>query len=271
MAIRLGFDETRSYLRETLGGSAELRDAGQRGVVDPGDVLVYRREDGKLVKTTLGKTRFEQAGMQLSVVRAARAFERSGIDFAWTDKPGDGQYRMNEQLWSKGFGGRMRLRAGVKPSEAIDDIFKNGGKYAMECATATLVILYKAMLDRVGAKDFDAAFEKPRLSLFRWTDEAPAYVASKKVGDLPGFLPGDHTYFKNPEVDPARGEWQGENVIYLGDGRYFGHGIGEGSADEIIAALNDNRRPGATVSAHRDDFELRIDPKAVRKLDLNPD
>src|SRR3954469_7706084 len=152
MAIRLGFEETRSFLKESLGATAQLRDAGKKGVVDPGDVLTYRRDDGKLVKTTLGKTRFEQAGMQLSVVKAAKQFEAAGVDFAWHDRPAqpEGRFRMNETLWSHGLGGRMRLRAGVKPSDAINDIFAHGDKYAMECATGTMVILYKGMLDRLG-------------------------------------------------------------------------------------------------------------------------
>ena len=42
----------------------------------------------------------------------------AGVGFAWHDRKDEpfGRFRMNEALWSHGLGGRMRLRAGVKPS-----------------------------------------------------------------------------------------------------------------------------------------------------------
>lgn len=46
---------------------------------------------------------------------------------------------------------------------------------------------------------------------------------NKNGGDL---VPGDLVYFKNPQVNPATIEWQGENTIYLGNFFFYGHGVG---------------------------------------------
>ncbi len=257
--------ETEKMLKEVYGPSAVLRDAGMPGKVDPADVFVYRNGKGKLVKTTLGKTRHQQAAIQLNVVKAAKAFHAAGVNFAGSSK----QDKVNQDLWWMGYGGKMGVRQGVKPSDAINDIFKNGSKYGMECATATMVILYKGILDTIGPKDFDTAFAKTRL--FRWDIKDDDFKKAERVGKLPGFWPGDHTYFKNPEFDPANSAFQGENVIYLGDGQYFGHGLGVVSEQGVIDSLNGLRRSGATKTAYRDDFELRLDGKTIAMLDLDPD
>jgi hypothetical protein len=257
--------EVESLLKEVYGPSAVLRDAGMPGKVDPADVFVYQNGKGKLVKTTLGKTRHQQAQVQLNIVKAARAFHAAGVNFAGNSR----QDKVNTELWWMGYGGKMGVRRGVKPSDAINDIFKNGSKYGMECATGTMVVLYKGILDTIGPADFDRAFAKTRL--FRWDLKDDDFKAAEKVGKLPGYWPGDHTYFKNPEFDPANSAFQGENVIYLGGGQYFGHGLGIVSEQGVIDSLNNLRRPGATKSAFRDDFELRLHGGTIAKLDLDPD
>ncbi len=258
---KLGHTSFQNLLKEVYGSSLVLKDAGKKGVVDPGDILVFTDKGGRLVKTRLGKTRYEQARMQLLVVNAARQFAAAGVAFSGSSR----EDKVNQRLWWMGYGGKMGVRQGTRPSEALNDIFKNGRLYGMECATATLVILYKAILDRIGPKDFDVAFAKTRL--FRWEIEDDDFKKAKRTGKLPGFWPGDHTYFKNPEFDPSNSAFQGENVIYLGKGEYFGHGLGIVTERELIDSLNSLRRPGARKSAFRDDFELRIDPKTIAKLD----
>lgn len=248
-----------AYFKEVNG--AELKDAGKPGEVDAGDVLIKNGQR----KLTLGKDRFEKARMQLHVVAAAKAFAAAGVKFSGSSR----EDAVNKNLWWMGYGGKMGVRQGVKPSDAINDIFENGDQYGMECATATMVILHKAILDRIGPDDFDSAFAK--LKLFRWSIEDPEFTEVKRQGKLPGYLPGDHTYFRNPDFDPSNSAFQGENVIYLGNGEYFGHGLGIKSEREVIKGLNDLRRPGATRSAFRDDFEVRLSPKGIAALDLQPE
>lgn len=257
--------EVESLLKEVYGPSAALRDAGMPGQVDPADVFVYRNGTGKLVTTKLGKTRHQQAQLQLNIVKAAKAFHAAGVNFSGSSKTD----KVNQELWWMGYGGKMGVRQGVKPSDALNDIFKNGSKYGMECATGTLVVLYKGILDTIGPNDFDRAFAKTRM--FRWNIKDDDFVKAEQVGNLPGYWPGDHTYFKNPEYDPAHSAFQGENVIYLGGGMYFGHGLGIVSEREVVSSLNNLRRPGATRSAFRDDFELRLDGRKIAALDVDPD
>ncbi|MFZ5472183.1 MAG: hypothetical protein ACOZIN_22355 [Myxococcota bacterium] len=264
-APSFGHESFQNLLREVYGARLTLKDGGKKGVVDPSDILILRQKSGKLVKTKLGKTRYEQAKMQLHVVSAARAFADAGVAFSHSSKTD----RVNQKLWWMGYGGKMGLRQGKRPSDAVNDVFTNGHKYAMECATATLLILYKGILDRIGPKDFDEAFAKTRL--FRWEIEDDDFTKAKRTGKLPGFWPGDHTYFKNPDFDPAHSAFQGENVIYLGKNEYFGHGTGILTKKELVELLNSMRRPGSSRSAFRDGFELRLDPKHIGKLDKRDD
>ncbi len=259
----LSHEAVQAYFRETIGKSVELRDAGGVGEVDPGDILTYRK-GAKRVRTKLGKTRFEQARIQLATVNAALALREGDPVFALRDD----QYAVNKKFWWMGYGGRMGVRQGVRPSDAINDVFENTKKYGMECATATMIILYKGILDVIGPDDFDRTFD--RLRIFRWSQEHPHFTKAKQVGQLPGLLPGDHVYFENPEFHPDHSAFQGENVIYLGDGQYYGHGLGTGTAEEIIQSLNELRKDGATQSAFRKNFELRLRPEVLDGFDLNP-
>jgi protein-glutamine gamma-glutamyltransferase len=101
----------------------------------------------------------------------------------------------------------------------------------------------------------------PTIVLMNWHEIPYALREVGYLNDARDFFPGDRRYFKNPDVDPATPEWQGENVISLGDGLYYGHGIGTYKEDAFIKALNRNRRAGATRSAYlmnaagRPDFE----------------
>ena len=259
-------EQMKAVLAEVFGPKAVIEDKGKRGL-DPADVVVFRDKKGKIAKTVeLGASNFMQAKIQASIINAAKAFgaaQVAGNGVGFANK--SGQDRVNQELWWMGYGGKMGVRQNVRPSDAINDVFAHGEKYACECATGTLLILYKGILDAIGPKDFDVAFAKTRL--FRWEIKADAFKAAEREGNLPGFWPGDHTYFKNPEFDPALPQWQGENVIYLGQGMFFGHGVGTKTGPEIIDALNNIRKPGATQEAKRLKFELRLDGGEIAKLD----
>lgn len=153
--------------------------------------------------------------------------------------------KCNEQYWRRNRLGGFELKGGVVPSAAINDIFINSQLYAFECATAIVIIFYKAILDTIKRNIFDELFKD--LLLYDWHTDKDLNIQTKKGDD---YIPGDCLYFKNPDVDPSMPQWQGENAIYLGNGLYYGHGIGIKSKEEVIAALNKRRKPTAKKSAY---------------------
>ncbi|MPM98735.1 Protein-glutamine gamma-glutamyltransferase [bioreactor metagenome] len=80
------------------------------------------------------------------------------------------------------------------------------------------------------------------------------------------YLLGDRAYFDNPDVNPETPEWQGENVIILPGGLYYGHGIGILPAETMIRALNANRKQDATQPAYLLDQVARPDFKKLADI-----
>nr|WP_216620946.1 protein-glutamine gamma-glutamyltransferase [Brevibacillus borstelensis] len=172
------------------------------------------------------------------VVSSLQLF-RSGLAFATFEET-----RCNERFWVRTDYGGCMLRPEVPPSIAIEDIFRNGHAYAFECATAMVIILYHAVLQTIRRADFDQLFRG--ILLYDWRYDQDLRLTTEQTRT---FLPGDILYFENPEYRLDEPEWQGENAVDLGNGRYFGHGIGVETAEGILHHLNGKRRPGATRRA----------------------
>lgn len=150
--------------------------------------------------------------------------------------------KFNPLYWTKTPRGYL-LRTNVLPSDAIKDIYQNGKEYGFECSTAIVVLFYYAVLQSIEENAFNQLFS--HLLVWDWSYDDDLGVVTKVGTD---FIPGDVLYFYNPDfVNPV---WIGENVVFLGDKKYFGHGIGMGTAEEMIEALNTLRKKDATRSAH---------------------
>lgn len=178
-------------------------------------------------------------------VNAARMLQDSRADFAVFRES-----RCNPRYWTRTANGGFQMNPGVRPSDAINDIFRNGELYGFECATAIVIVLYKAVLDTIGEQMFNSLFNP--LYLRDWNHDSDLwFITTHNKNES---YPGDVMYFRNPDFDRETPEWQGENVVKMSENLYYGHGIGIESGQEIIAALNKMREPFSMESAYLDDL-----------------
>ena len=186
-----------------------------------------------------------------SIVNASHDLARSGLSFKiFRDS------KANPEFWNRTSEGGFELKAGVSPSDAIADIYARGSLYGTECSTAMIIVLYKALLDVMPRDEYGRLFSSIYLMNWQHLDRDLALVTDRDPVDE---IPGDARYFSNPDVDPLRPEWQGENAYYLGGGLYYGHGIGIRNAGEMIRALNRARKKDATRSAYLNEMVKRQD------------
>lgn len=220
------------------------------------DILISSRENYRY--STLEELNFELM-LRKEIIQSAIDLHNSGLGFeVFRD------VRANTDYWEVTREGGIRLKSGVKPSDAIRDIYINGSKYGTECATAMVIVYYKTLANIFPEELFNRTFPKIELMNWRYIDRDLTGIGiPKKVKD---FLPADRRYFANPDVDPLTPQWQGENAIDLGNGLYYGHGIGIHKADTIINALNQNRREGSQRSAYLLDTAARPDFKWLSKI-----
>lgn len=162
----------------------------------------------------------------------------------------------NSKYWDKTEEGGFRLKKQANPHEAVRDIRKNSRMYGTECATAIVIVYYLALVEVMPEELFDLLFSDIYLMDWKYLDKDLGVGTYRGVKDS---LPGDCLYFKNPDVNPDTPEWQGENVIQLIDGYYYGHGIGVKTANGIIRELNRNRRYGSETSAYLMDMIVKPD------------
>lgn len=201
--------------------------------------------------SSLEQLKFEM-DMRVGIIKASRDLLKSRMEFRVFRES-----ICNESFWIRTGDGGFEIRPDVKPSDGIRDIYTNGTKYGTECATAIVIIYYKALVDIYPEEFFNSMF--PRIKLMDWQYDRDLGVNYYR--NVKDYLPGDCRYFKNPDVDPKTPQWQGENAIDLGNGTYYGHGIGIRNAESIIKVLNTRRKEGATVEAELLDSATRPDFK----------
>lgn len=200
--------------------------------------------------------RFE-LDLRAGIVNAAIELSKSKLAFRTFRKSS-----CNTGYWLRTNEGGFLVKDGIKPSDAIKDIYINSQMYGTECATAIVIIYYKALVEIFPEQQFNYLFQNIYLMNWKYLDNDLGIRHYRITSDV---LPGDCLYFKNPDFNPITPQWQGENVIDLGNGIYYGHGIGIRGAEEFIEALNRQRKSDATQSAYlsssvtRPDFKLLAD------------
>lgn len=154
----------------------------------------------------------------------------------------------NEKYWEVTTNGSMKLIKNVSSYDAILDIVKNGKLYSSECATAMVIVYFLALTKMYTKELFDKTFSK--ITLMNWHNIHPLLREIGYMNPYSDYFAGDRQYFDNPDVSLTTTHWQGENVINLGDGTYYGHGIGIQYAQGFVDTLNVRRKPDATQSAY---------------------
>jgi protein-glutamine gamma-glutamyltransferase len=188
---------------------------------------------------TVNQLKFELL-FRTDTLRAAVELNKSGAKFTTFT------YAFcNKLYWNRLSNGGFLLKNNVSPSTAILDIIKNGSLYAFECSTAIAIVLYIATLYSLGSTRFNTLFNRLYLMDWQFDEDLPIF---QKHGD--DFIPGDVLHFNNPDFDPRQPHWRAENVIYFGDDKYYGHGIGIRNAGAIIGFLNSKRKPHPEDSAY---------------------
>lgn len=198
-----------------------------------------------------------ESRMRGEIVAAARAMNVGGTDFSTFENS-----RCNPMYWNRTANGGFELKANVAPSAAINDIFMNGQQYAFECAMAMVMILYRATISMIG----EAAFNRYFTNLFLWDWNYDSNLKLITTFNQPELQPGDVVYFKNPDHDPSKPEWQGENAIMLSNDSFYGHGLGIKNAAQMITSLNRERVPGSRISAYLTDEGLHPDFAYIASL-----
>ncbi|WP_242035152.1 protein-glutamine gamma-glutamyltransferase [Mesobacillus harenae] len=240
-----------------------IRMAGQLGTQLPANLEGKQREiyeeleksSETFIYNTARDLRFEII-LREQIIRAALLLKDSGASFT--------SFRhsnFNPRYWIKRSTG-YQLKPTASPAEAVRDVFLNGDIYGFECSTAIVLIYYKAVLEVIGDKNFNLLFGN--LLVWNWNYD-PDLAIITRPGDE--FIPGDVIYFFNP--DYKKPIWYGENAVYLGKGLYFGHGIGIGTAAQMIEALNTLRKEGATQSAYLLNQHSRLNFRYLAQFSKN--
>jgi len=218
-------------------------------VGDLSDILTTKEQKDILTKMDKSKEIFEyQSIRQLELellfrtktLKAARDLNNSKVQFTTFE------YAFcNKNYWTRLNNGGFLIKPNVRPTVAILDVLKNGKLYAFDCSTGIAIVLYLAALYTIGSRRFDLLFNG--LLLFDWQFDNDLRL-TQKYGDE--FIPGDIVHFNNPDVNPNESHWRAENVIFMADDQYYGHGVGIKKADTIISFLNKKRKPYARIPAY---------------------
>jgi protein-glutamine gamma-glutamyltransferase len=220
-------------------GSGNLVDTSGWTTLEKEIYLQKKNSASTYAYDSYDELRFELT-LRSKIVEAARALLASKAHFVSFKKS-----RCNWKYWIRTEQGGFQLRPNVPSSAAIRDIFVSGGLYAFECATAMVIVLYKAMLDTIGEARFNGLYGD--LLLYDWNYDTDLHLITIDTNDES--FSGDILYFKNPDFSLDTPEWQGENVVKLAHNLYYGHGIGNKSQQQMINELNGHRRPNSKQSA----------------------
>ena len=203
-----------------------------------------------------------------SVVESARALGKKPAQFGGFGQVNEGEvtasgnlkleFKVNPEMWELNTPIRrglydvvMASLPGVKPSRAIQDIYDHPDLYAYECFSSTSFIQLHTLIQRIGSEQFNKKFRRIVLT---FPSKNPAAIilqfkefglqedvnASKKENDYKELVPGDQTTLQFDGFN--------ENVIYVGQNKFFAHNKGIATVPEIAEFF---KKPKLMVSRVR--------------------
>jgi protein-glutamine gamma-glutamyltransferase len=223
-----------SVIRELYGPDARIVDnpeAGVQGNIDAHDVVQYTGADGRVRYEFIGDQNYREIQMRTHMLEGAQtisAASAAGRGPGFNRNSTLSENQINTDFWeinrdpSRGWVGALRVKDGVDPSAAIDDVFQNPNKYAFDCALMSNLIGVRAVRMTLGDGDFNASHRG--LMALGWnvwrngsfgTEFAGGSGRSDEAGP-PAFRPGDAGYISNPDYHRNDPSDIGENVIYVG-------------------------------------------------------
>lgn len=235
--------------------NAKLLDSNFDGKLDSNDLVFTADAAGKVNVQKLGDALRDKVKIGAAVIDSCEAMAAAGFSFVDITPQG-----WKQELPMTHFVGgpyNFTVKPGVKPSDALMELFKNpGGAVKFECGTAMKIVYLRSILDLIGPKDFDRVCKDMSIGPGYGTGMVPTYTESgsastpSATGGNP-MKPGERGYIANWDVSPQgrTGGWSGENVVYLGNGKYYGHPFGVETAEHMIAYMNELRNPGSTRPA----------------------
>lgn len=239
-------------------GSEVLSDAPPAGIRnDPVKRLTYKilTQSPKVYTYPSMDVLLFELDVRSAIVDSATKLYRSHFAFAVFDES-----RCNEKYWTRTDSGGFRLRPGQSAYRAIQNFLEDSRAYATECSTAIVIAFYLGLTQVLSESTFNRLFSPIYLMNWSYLDKDLGIQSYRNIKDP---LPGDCIYVENPDFDPETPEWRGENAIMLSEDRYYGHGMGIMSIEEIIKELNRNRRRGSTHSAYLSSSVTRPDYRYI--------
>lgn len=249
----------RNLLSTALFGAHGILDSDRSGSITPGDVAFTKF--GRTSHLVLSDSIATAVALRTAIVKSCQEIAKVKNPFGdnkftsslWEKKSG---YDIRDHLSQSGWMIPYVLKSGVKPSAALDDMVKNPNNYKFECATAIVIVHYRAMQKLLGNEKFDSVFQNMIIGPWESDEKFNAIFTSQEM-DHTIQETGIYGYYQNHDVsqEGLKAGWQGENVIFINYDEYkkdwlcYGHPFGIEYASKIKEKLDSHRNIGSEVKS----------------------
>lgn len=250
---------------------ARLIDANFDGQLTGGDVAWTKGADGRVKVQQISQAMADRVRVGAAVVSACLEMHQAHHEFAIAPRQ-----KFSSEFWRRdgqlSHFATFHLKPGAKASAAMNDVFLHPDGYRFECATALVLVYYRAIQKLIGDSDFDRIMGDLKIGPWEFEADLERFLVRSGRGDQPAtearsreLTFGEYTYTKNWAVSWwgwAKG-CQGQNQIRLDEDLYYAHSyelVGQG---DIVARENGARVWGAKTSASMTDRQERLDPKLL--------